>query len=223
MAPATSRTPSARPVASSAFAIYGRSRIDLAPTARSSASSRRCFVSGPTRGPTARRTSAAGRCPAGSATTTPSARTRRSATSRRWPFSGGPGDERAWTQQLERTAVERRHGELRRLDAVETPDVDRDHRRAVGARAARERADSAVRAEEVVDPLLPELVVREGLLAGEQPEAVGGREGQQRAGLRADRAVALDHAPEIGGHFVADAAAMAAARPGLRFGHGLLV
>src|SRR5690606_36735954 len=100
MAPATSRTPSARPVASSAFAIYGRSRIDLAPTARSSASSRRCFVSGPTRGPTARRTSAAGRCPAGSATTTPSARTRRSATSRRWPFSGGPGDERAWTQQL---------------------------------------------------------------------------------------------------------------------------
>src|SRR5690606_19589276 len=93
-------TPSARPVASSAFAIYGRSRIDLAPTARSSASSRRCFVSGPTRGPTARRTSAAGRCPAGSATTTPSARTRRSATSRRWPFSGGPGDERAWTQQL---------------------------------------------------------------------------------------------------------------------------
>src|SRR5690606_32837251 len=72
------------------------------------------------------------RAPAVAAATTPSARTRRSPTSRRWPFSGGPGDERAWTQHLAAPPRARARGGAQRGPASERAVAPDRHRRAHG-------------------------------------------------------------------------------------------
>src|SRR5690606_36687768 len=58
-------------------------------------------------------------------------------------------------------SVERSRAERRRIDAVEAADVHGDDRRAVLAGTAREGFDAAAAAEEMMDPLPAELIVRE--------------------------------------------------------------
>src|SRR5436190_22068289 len=55
-------------------------------------------------------------------------------------------------------AVERHGFKRADIDALEAPHVDRDHRRAVGLGATRERFDATDRAESVVNDLLVELI-----------------------------------------------------------------
>src|SRR5206468_10765458 len=83
--------------------------------------------------------------------------------------------------------------------------------------SARERPDAARLAEEMVDHLLVELVVGQRLLALLQHERGRRHEGQQGAGARADRAVALrDRLREVDLDAVAHRAAMTSAAVAVR-------
>src|SRR5262245_48145357 len=67
-------------------------------------------------------------------------------------------------------AVERRWLERGGVDVAETAHVDGEHLLSVRRLAARERADAAGRAEQVMDRLLAELIVGDRVLALQQPE-----------------------------------------------------
>src|SRR5262245_47950313 len=121
---------------------------------------------------------------------------------------------------LQAAAVERRERERRDIEVVEAAHVDRHHLAALRRRSAREGGHPALRAEQVVDRLLAELVVLEILRSSAQREMLRAYEGPERAALLADRAVAGDDAAEVGGHLEAHLAAMAAAGIGLGLGHG---
>src|SRR5207302_3953267 len=101
---------------------------------------------------------------------------------------------------------------------VEAAGVDGDHRSARPL-PAREGADAADPAEQMMDVLLVELVVGQRLFALLQREGAGGHERKQRAGARADGAVALgDGLREIDVDAIAHGAAVAA--PVMGVGHG---
>src|SRR5262249_25372363 len=121
--------------------------------------------------------------------------------------------------RLQAAAVEGRGVERRGVDVVEAAHVDRDHLVALRIGSARERAHAALRAEQVMDRFLAELVVLEVLGAGAQRKACGRHERPQRATLLADRAVAGNDVAECGRTLEAPLAAMAAAGIGLGCGH----
>src|SRR5262245_36555847 len=120
---------------------------------------------------------------------------------------------------LQATAVERRERERRDVELVEAAHVDCHHLAAVRRRSAREGAHPALRAEQVVDRLLAELVVPEIVRSRAQREMLRRHEGPERTALLADRAVAGDDAAEVGGHLKTHFAAMAATGIGLCLGH----
>src|SRR5690606_4530641 len=115
---------------------------------------------------------------------------------------------------LQALAVDRREGERADVHLVEAANVDRDHLRAVGGGAPGEGFDPAGRAEQMVDVLPAELVIGQRVLSRAELEPLRLDEGQQQAALRADRAVAGDDLLQVGLRFVADLAAVAAARIG---------
>src|SRR5262249_19819046 len=84
---------------------------------------------------------------------------------------------------LPAAAVEGRGVERRGVDVVEAAHVDRDHLIALRSGSARERAHAALRAEQVMDRFLAELVVLEILGAGAQREACRWHERPERAAL----------------------------------------
>src|SRR5262245_61574797 len=98
---------------------------------------------------------------------------------------------------LQRAAVERRRLERADVDLVEAAHVDRDHLATLRRDPARERADPALRAEQVMDRLLAELIVPDVVRAGAQREPIGGDEDPERTALLADRAVAGDDVAEL--------------------------
>src|SRR5581483_3740619 len=111
--------------------------------------------------------------------------------------------------------VEVLDAQRRGVDVVEAAGVDRRHR-PLRALPARERADAAPLAEQVMDHLPVELVVGERLLALLQRERARWNEREQGAAARADGAVALDDGlREIDVHAIADGAAVATAVMGL--------
>src|SRR5262249_55148345 len=110
---------------------------------------------------------------------------------------------------LQAAAVEGRGVERRGVDVVEAAYVDRDHLVALRIGPARERAHAALRAEQVMDRFLAELVVLKVPGAGAQREARRRHERPQRAALLADRAVAGDDVAEVGRHLETHLAAVA--------------
>src|SRR5436309_7541251 len=108
--------------------------------------------------------------------------------------------------------VERPRRERGEVHAVEAADVHVD---AIGVEARHvEARHAAVPAEEMARRHGAEPVARELRLAGEQAEAVARHDQVEVGLLRADGAVALTHARQVGRHLVAHAPAVAAARVG---------
>src|SRR3954452_24544665 len=84
-------------------------------------------------------------------------------------------------------AVERRRLQRRDIDVVEAIDVDRERLLAVRRKPLRERTDAAVLAEKMMDFLLAELVIRQGVLALDELELRRLGKRPDRASFRADR------------------------------------
>src|SRR5262249_4944266 len=105
------------------------------------------------------------------------------------------------------------------IDVIEAAHVDRDHLGAVGPGAARERADAAVLAKEVMDDFAVELVVPQRIFAALQHELLVGRRGHEHAALAADGAVAGHDLAQVDLGLVTDAAAMASPGIGLGLRH----
>src|SRR5580700_106291 len=118
--------------------------------------------------------------------------------------------------------IDRRHRELRQLNAVDAAHIERNHVRAIRLGAAREHVDTAIIAELVADGVLVEQIFLQILLAGAQLKALRRHEGEVQALLGADRAVARSHHGEIRGALEADHAAMATAGECPRVGHASL-
>src|SRR5204863_1502781 len=121
-------------------------------------------------------------------------------------------------QALHVLAVERHQLERRDIDIVEAIHVDGEGLVAVWRESARERAGAAGLAEQMMDFLFAELVVRQRIVALDELELRRLDERPRRAALDADRAVAVDNFRQVAGGLVTDAAAMAAALIGLGIG-----
>jgi hypothetical protein len=106
------------------------------------------------------------------------------------------------------------------IDVVEGTHIDRD-RLGIVATARAERTNSACAAEQVMDDLFVELIVRLVVLAREQGELRPRHEREQIAALLAERAVARHGFMNVGFDLVADTTAMAAT--GLLIGHFLAI
>src|SRR2546422_10590722 len=120
--------------------------------------------------------------------------------------------------RLKAFPVEVPHVQRGGVDLVQAAGIDRHHR-SIRSLPARERAHAADLAEEVMDVLPLELIVRQRVIAFLQRERARRHEREERAGARADRAVALgDGLGEIDVDAVADRAAMAATGMGLEHG-----
>src|SRR4029079_4981305 len=125
------------------------------------------------------------------------------------PASAGRGSA------LPVSAVDRRHRELRQLDAVDAAHIQRHHFAAVGLGAAGEDVDAAIHAELVADGVLVEEVFAQVFFAGAELKALRRQKREMQALLGADRAIAGGHHRHVGSAFEPDLAAMAAARKGL--------
>src|SRR5690349_20486653 len=131
---------------------------------------------------------------------------------RTWRYgTARPAERAACGAVLGAAAVEVLDLQLLGIDAIEAAHVDRGHRLAARAGAARERLDAAGLAERVVNDVLVELVVGQLVLALLELELLDRRERQQRAGAPAHRAVAGEHGlREVELDGVADHSAMTA-------------
>src|SRR3979490_3302327 len=116
-------------------------------------------------------------------------------------------------------AINRRHRELRKLDAVDAAHIQRHHFGAVGLCTAREHVDAAIEAELMPDRVPVEQVFPQIFPAGAELKALRREEGEMQPLLGADRAVAGGHHRHIGGAFEAHLAAMAAAGVDLAVRH----
>src|SRR3984893_1815943 len=112
---------------------------------------------------------------------------------------------------LKAAAVERHQREKANVEIVEATHVDCNRLCALRCPPARERADAALRAELMVYALLSELIVPQILQARTQRKLVCRNEHPQRAPLLADRAVAGDHAADVGCDLETDFTAVTAA------------
>jgi len=117
-------------------------------------------------------------------------------------------------------AVERHQLEHRDIDIVEATHVDGEGLvRRFGARPRENETDAAGLAEQMMDFLFAELVVRQRIVALDELELRRIDERPNRAALDADRAVAVDNLRQVADGFVAHAAAMATALIGFGIGH----
>jgi hypothetical protein len=112
---------------------------------------------------------------------------------------------------LKVAAVERHQRERGNVEIVKATHVDRDRLCALRCPPARECADTALWAELMVNALLAELIVLQVLQARTQRKLVRRDEYPQRAPLLADRAVAGDHAADVGCDLETNLAAVTAA------------
>ena len=119
--------------------------------------------------------------------------------------------ETVTNERLGRLAVEGLDRQLGRVDVVQAARIDRHHG-ALGALPASEGTDAADFAEEMVDVSVPELVVRQRLLAFFQLERRSRDERKQSAGAPTDRAIALrDRSRQIDVDGVPDRSAVTSA------------
>jgi hypothetical protein len=120
---------------------------------------------------------------------------------------------------LDVAPIDRRHRQLREIDAVDAADVKRNHLGAIGLKTAREHLDAAVDAELMPDRVLVEEVFFNIILAGAELKMLRRQEREMQALLGADRTIARRHHRQIGGAFETHQPAMAAAGVGPGLGH----
>src|SRR5690606_18774259 len=111
-----------------------------------------------------------------------------------------------------RPPIDVHHLQLPDLDPLETPDIDRRHRRPRRMLPEPERRRPAHRAEVMLDAMLVERICRELRLAALEPQLLPRHEPQQIALAAAVRAIAVDHLLDLALDLVRNLPAMTASR-----------